>query len=193
MKLLKKFIMYIKGLFSNKIESHCRLDLAYNTAENSLRRYKSTRDAAVSTMAKRHMLNVKKNINRMRYTTDPEVFNLLSESVLLLCSRIQGMDSAHKSLIDGAYKISELFTKEYETPNFDGDAFVYYGVIFERRGKEYYYLSDDMPCEEGQYVLVPTGENMENKVVRIDGVYRFTPTNAPYPKDKLKSIIKVLV
>jgi hypothetical protein len=195
LKLLKKIILYIKGLFVRKVEPCCRLDSAYNAVDEALRRYPSpvlSRDVAVSVMVRRHLMNIKAHLHRMRKIIDADVFNLSLEEIILLCDRIRRMDSVHKSLILAVENILFLLNGKYDTPPFVGDELVYYGVTFGR-SKEYYYLSDNMPLEEGQYVLVLVGDDMENKVAKVDGVYRFTPTNAPYPADKLKTVIKILV
>lgn len=198
MSVLRKIVLYIKNLFAKKTACFGNLDKSLSEADNAISEYdkvsrRKTDDIVMSAMAYRHMCTVRNHIRRMRRTTEPEVFFSSFKAVTLLADRIRGMESVNTSLYNAAENIIEIFTEQYVPIPVSNEGLVYYGVTFGGGGKEYYYLSDDMPCEEGQYVLVPVGGDNEQKIGRVEGVYHFTATNVPMPPDKLKSVIEIVI
>lgn len=198
MNFWKKILLYIKKLFVRKTVCCGNLDKVLSETDNAISEYDKagrhkTDDLVMSAMAYRHMCTIRNHIRRMMRTTEPDIFFSSFNAVVLLADRICTMESVNASLHNAAEIITEIFTEQYVPTAISCDGLVYYGVTFGGGDKEYYYLSDNVPCKIGQYILVPVGDDKEQKIARVCGVYHFTLTNAPMPPDKLKSVIEIVI
>ncbi len=61
---------------------------------------------------------------------------------------------------------------------------------FSTVGKSYAYKCNDITLNTGEYVIVPVGEDGEEKIARITGIQFCTLDIMPYPYDKMKTIIR---
>lgn len=68
--------------------------------------------------------------------------------------------------------------------------FIFCNVTFEEFGKEYCYLTDDDTLEEGDFVMVPAGRDNHLAIVRIESIEYHPESEAPFPLDKIKKIIR---
>ena len=76
------------------------------------------------------------------------------------------------------------------TPDLDNTEYIYCGVAFPYSERFYLYRTDDKTIRPGDRVIVPIGEDNEEKsaqVVSVD-VYRYN--DVPYPVHKTKVIIR---
>lgn len=67
---------------------------------------------------------------------------------------------------------------------------VFCDVSFEEGGKTYCYIADTDDFCLGDLVLVPAGEDNEEKIVRIEAINYFTEDKAPFPVEQAKHIIR---
>ncbi len=67
---------------------------------------------------------------------------------------------------------------------------IFCNVSFSDGGKEYCYLADEDLYDEGDYVIVPVGEDNQEERAYVASVCYLTPEKAPYPADKLKRILR---
>ena len=66
----------------------------------------------------------------------------------------------------------------------------YCEVIFARDGDSYYYLLRDKDIKIGDFVVVPVHRENEEKVAKVVNVKDYSYTEAPYPLNKTKSVIR---
>lgn len=78
----------------------------------------------------------------------------------------------------------------YGRPKRRKSEYIYCSVIFYDGGKSYYYLTDDDTIMIGDIVLVPAGEDNEEKFVKVVAIDYFTKEQAPLPLEKTKKIIR---
>lgn len=63
-------------------------------------------------------------------------------------------------------------------------------VTFGESGQEYSYLCDDESVSEGDRVLVPVGKSGKETVATVTKIEYHPADEAPYPIDKIKSVIR---
>lgn len=63
-------------------------------------------------------------------------------------------------------------------------------VSFNNYGKAYSYLCEDPEIREDDWAVVPVGENNDLKIVHVERIEYCSEENAPYPIDKIKSILR---
>lgn len=68
--------------------------------------------------------------------------------------------------------------------------YIFCSVEFEDGGKSYYYLTDDDTLQVGDSVFVPVGKDGRTAIVEIVNIEYFTEDDAPFPLDKIKTIIR---
>ena len=93
----------------------------------------------------------------------------------LLCEGLQG------DLFE-----SKLYKKGKRSP-FD---YIFCYVSFQAGGQQYCYLADKDEYEIGDFVIVPVGEEGQEKRVRIERIEYLPAEKAPFPLDKIKHIIR---
>lgn len=74
----------------------------------------------------------------------------------------------------------------------DQKEYIFCSVVFQERGKSYYYLTNNRNIRCGDQVSVPVGRNNEATTGRVVKVETFKGCNAPVPVNVLKWIIDVL-
>lgn len=67
--------------------------------------------------------------------------------------------------------------------------YIFCECIFEEHGKTYCYIADTNDYREGDYAVVPAGEDNHQAVVKITSVVYVKAEDAPFPVDKAKHII----
>ena len=72
----------------------------------------------------------------------------------------------------------------------DSGQLIFCSVSFNYSEKTYYYLTDDIKLRVGDEVMVPAGNYNKFSVGTVRKVEYFYPENAPYPLEKIKSIIR---
>ncbi|MBD5383413.1 MAG: hypothetical protein HDR72_00245 [Ruminococcaceae bacterium] len=89
------------------------------------------------------------------------------------------------------YGLGELFDKRIygKTKRRQSD-FIFCNIEFEEGGKTYCYLADSDEYSEGDLVVVPTGRDNHEAVVRIESIEYHSANDAPFPIDKTKQIIR---
>lgn len=75
--------------------------------------------------------------------------------------------------------------------NADQQEYTFCSVIFQERGKPYYYLTNNKNIHCGDQVSVPVGKNNEITTGRVVKIETFKGSNAPVPVAVLKRIIDV--
>ena len=68
--------------------------------------------------------------------------------------------------------------------------YIFCTVEFEDGGKSYYYLTDDDTLQVGDSAFVPVGKDGRTAIVEIVNIEYFTEDDAPFPLDKIKTIIR---
>lgn len=87
------------------------------------------------------------------------------------------------------YAIKHLPTPlgpEYE----NNREFIYCGVMFDYQDRIYQYRTDDKTIRPGDKVIVPVGEDNEEKTARVISVDVYRSNSVPYPVHKTKKIIR---
>ena len=117
--------------------------------------------------------------------------------------RRQGSFDAFELLADWAERIEEIHSLLCE--GIQGDLFaaklykkgkrrrfdcIFCYVSFQAGGKQYCYLADKDEYEIGDFVVVPVGEEGQEKKVRIERIEYVAAEKAPFPLDKIKRIIR---
>lgn len=69
------------------------------------------------------------------------------------------------------------------------ETYIYLSVEFSQGGKTYYYLTENTTIDVGDTVIVPVGNNGDEKIVSVVDVEEFTEDELPMPLDRVKSII----
>ena len=67
---------------------------------------------------------------------------------------------------------------------------IFCNVQFDEYGKTYCYLTDDDTLEAEDYVIVPTGKDNHESVVKIESIEYYPAEEAPFPIDRIKKIIR---
>lgn len=90
------------------------------------------------------------------------------------------------------YRFSELLDDSYfNKMNPRVDDLIYCSVSFDdEEDRTYYYISDDYHVQEGDYVLVPVGEDNEETIAKVERVEYVSEDEVPYPVEKTKHIIR---
>ena len=70
--------------------------------------------------------------------------------------------------------------------------YIFCSVKFKEGYKSYYYLTDDDEIEVGDFVLVPSGKDNHEEVVKVVKIEYYTKENAPLDVEKTKRISKKL-
>lgn len=65
-------------------------------------------------------------------------------------------------------------------------------VSFDEYGQEYSYLCNDESISEGDVVLVPVGNDGKTSVATVTRIEYHPAEEAPYPMNKIKSVIRVI-
>lgn len=68
--------------------------------------------------------------------------------------------------------------------------FIFCSVTFDEGYKSYYYLTDDDSIEVDDFVVVPVGKDNHEAVVQVENIEYFNKSNAPFPVEKVKRIIR---
>lgn len=68
--------------------------------------------------------------------------------------------------------------------------YMYCSVIFEKRSRTYYYLTDDDSIDVGDFVIVPAGMDNHQAVAEIVNIEYFSEKNVPLALDKTKHVIR---
>lgn len=111
-----------------------------------------------------------------------------------------GLPTDWPDFIDDVYKfmtfygLGELFDERVygKTKRRQSD-FIFCNVEFEDGGRTYCYLADSDEYCEGDLVVVPTGSDNHEAVVRIESIEYHSTEDAPFPIEKAKHIIKKYV
>ena len=89
------------------------------------------------------------------------------------------------------YGLGELFDeKVYGKAKRRQTDRIFCNVVFEEGGQTYCYLADDDDYCEGDLVIVPAGSDNHEAVVRIESIEYHPDTEAPFPIDKAKHILR---
>lgn len=76
-------------------------------------------------------------------------------------------------------------------PEFENNReFIYCGVMFDYQDRIYQYRTDDKTIRPGDKVVVPVGEDNEEKTARVISVDVYHSNSVPYPVHKTKKIIR---
>ena len=78
-----------------------------------------------------------------------------------------------------------------KTKKRSGD-YMFVFVTFEENGQEYSYLCDNKDVSEGDRVLVPVGKGDKETAATVKKIEYHPADEAPFPIDKIKSIIRVV-
>lgn len=87
------------------------------------------------------------------------------------------------------YAIKHLPTP-FTSKIYDNTEFIYCGVVFEDRERIYLYRVENISIKIGDKVIVPVGENNEEKEAMVVSVDTYIYPNVPYPVHKTKKIIE---
>lgn len=68
--------------------------------------------------------------------------------------------------------------------------YIYCGVMFPYQDRIYQYRTEDKTIRPGDMVIVPVGEDNEEKTARVVSVDIYRYTDVPYPIHKTKMIIE---
>ena len=193
-KIINKIVGFIKSLFyKNVVEETDELLQIGCVIERLSRKLKSLgcrQKIMEETVALRHINIMRRSLNIMMKTTEPEIFSAKYTDLYAFAKSISKFEYIDERARGDAREIIVMLDNmRTQAPETSDDMYVYYSVTFGGRKKEYYYLSGGKKYKTGQYVLAPVNYDMEIKVVKIVSVDVFTKTNAPMPPDKLKSII----
>lgn len=90
-----------------------------------------------------------------------------------------------------SYGIGELFDERvYGKPKRRQSDCIFCNVKFEDGGRTYCYLADSDEYSEGDLVVVPTGADNREAVVRIESIEYHPAEEAPFPLEKTKRILR---
>ena len=89
------------------------------------------------------------------------------------------------------YGIGEIFDKHIfgKAKRRESDL-IFCNVEFEDGGRTYCYLADNDDYVEGDLVVVPTGSENREAIVRIESIEYHPPEEAPFPLKKIKHILR---
>ena len=170
-RLIKKILTVIKNIF----HLQCTPD---NTYKSNITSSYAISKSAVELMKKKYLC--------LKNTTEPKLFSDCLKDIQFLATKI---DSNEKALLKTADDILYTLDKmKYVQDGTDDDTIVY-SVIFGGRKNFYYYLGNGTSYKEGQYVIVPVGDSMEEKVAKIHSKFRYTDAQMPLNLRMLKKII----
>lgn len=85
----------------------------------------------------------------------------------------------------------ELFSEEHFSKGKRDGEYIFISVTFNNSEKEYYYLTDDENVQTGDFVIVPAGEDNEEKVAEVVKVEYFREEYVPFPLEKTKKMIRI--
>lgn len=89
------------------------------------------------------------------------------------------------------YGIGEIFDRSIYNKTIRRESdLIFCNVEFQDGYKTYCYLADTDDYGEGDYVIVPVGNENCETVARIDSIEYHSKDEAPYPLDKIKHIIR---
>ena len=129
---------------------------------------------------------MKKKYLCLKNTTDPEIFSQCYRDIQFLAKKI---DSNEKALIKVSDNILYSLEKmKFEQNGIDEDTTIY-SVTFGGRKNFYYYLGNGTSYKEGQYVLVPVGDSMEEKIAKVHSKCSHADMAMPLNSHMLKKII----
>lgn len=92
--------------------------------------------------------------------------------------------------LDAYGLFGDIFNPDYYRHGVKEDEFIYCSVAFDDSRHTYYYMTTDDTLMVGDQVIVPTGEDNEEKVARIEHIGYYYAEDVPYPLEKTKSIIE---
>ena len=89
------------------------------------------------------------------------------------------------------YGIGEIFDKRIfgKAKRRESDL-IFCNVVFDDRGRTYCYIADSDDYTEGDLVIVPTGPENRETVVRIESIEYHPAEEAPYPLKQIKHILR---
>ena len=89
------------------------------------------------------------------------------------------------------YGIGEIFDKRIfgKAKRRESDL-IFCNVVFDDRGRTYCYIADSDDYSEGDLVVVPTGRENREAVVRIESIEYHPAEEAPYPLKQIKHILR---
>ena len=89
------------------------------------------------------------------------------------------------------YGIGEIFDKRIfgKAKRRESDL-VFCNAVFEDGGRTYCYIADSDDYSEGDLVVVPTGRENREAVVRIESIEYHPAEEAPYPLKQIKHILR---
>ena len=90
-----------------------------------------------------------------------------------------------------SYGIGELFDPHvYGKAKRRQSDYIFCNVTFEEGGRTYYYIADNDIFEEGDWVVVPAGQDNHEAIVRIESIEYHPAEEAPFPIEKTKHILR---
>ncbi len=90
--------------------------------------------------------------------------------------------------------IQSFMPESTEDGSFDDETknYIFCDVYYIDGDRTYCYLADDDSYVEGNFVLVPAGRDNHHTVAMIEKIRHCTASNAPYPVEKTKHIIRLV-
>lgn len=170
-KFIKKILICVKNIFRlhKTTDNPCKSNVASSYAISK---------SAVELMKKKYLC--------LKNTTEPQLFSQCLRDIQFLAKKI---DSNEKALLKTADNILYTLEKMKYVQNGTDDDTTIYSVTFGSRKNFYYYLGNGTSYKEGQYVIVPVGDNMEQKVAKIHSKWCYTDDEMPVNLSLLKKII----
>ena len=129
---------------------------------------------------------MKKKYLCLKNTTDPEIFSNCYRDILFLTKKIDPNEKVFIKTSDNI--LYSLERMKYVENGTDDDTTVY-SVTFGGRANTYYYLGNGITYRIGQYVIVPVGDSMEEKVARVH--FRYSPEEIEMPLN-LRTLKKII-
>ncbi len=139
---------------------------------------------------------VESDANKKTYTI---IVNFYNKESLVLKGTFdkKGLPSDYAKFIEEIYDLlakfglGDIFDENtYARAKRKKNEYIFCSVIFSEYGKTYYYITDDDDLKTGDPVLVPVGEENLLKPAEIVKIEYFDKSNAPYPMEKVKKIIR---
>ena len=188
-RFLKEVLRYVQALIDKKTYLRDDEFAAITEAANRLifLLYGAKDRKSRDDMAK--VRGIKESITQMLHTEDPDVFSLKYADAVSFAEELgesEYADERIKSAVDEIHGMLLDLRKSPKRPSSNG--LTYYSVTFRNKRRSYYYISDGKAYSVGQHVLVPAGEDMQIRVVRVVGVDTFRADNVPMPVEDVKTI-----
>lgn len=145
-RFINKILACIKNVFSIRKPSD-----DFNKAPNHI-----ISKSAAELMKKKYLC--------LKNTTDPEIFLQCYRDIQFLAKKIDPDDKALIKISDNIlYSLEKM---KFEQNGIDEDTTIY-SVTFGGRANTYYYLGNGTSYKKGQYVVVPVGDSMEEKIAKV--------------------------